>query len=120
MFAIRMPVKPIFKVELNNNIPPVELKFALRAAARDKSLYFSPIPETITVENDGKKIEINTLGRWLFGTPGFAGHYRQQFDGNTVIVSLPEYEPAIKLIRAALEILKTQGVVKEYSVMVKS
>lgn len=47
------------------------------------------------VDAEDKKIAVNTVGRWLFGVPGFQGHVRIAPEGNTVTVYYPEQAPQI-------------------------
>ncbi len=47
------------------------------------------------VDIEGKKIAVNTVGRWLFGVPGFRGHVRIVPQGNTINVYYPEQAPQI-------------------------
>jgi len=43
----------------------------------------------------GKKIAINTVGRWLFGVPGFQGHVRIVPEAKTITIYYPEQAPEI-------------------------
>lgn len=47
------------------------------------------------VDEEGNKIVVNTVGRWLFGVPGFQGHVRIAPEGNTVTIYYPEQAPQI-------------------------
>jgi hypothetical protein len=47
------------------------------------------------VDADGKKIAVNTVGRWLFGVPGFQRHVRVVPEGNTLTIYYPEKAPKI-------------------------
>ncbi len=47
------------------------------------------------VDDEGKKIAVNTVGRWLFGVPGFQGHVRIAPEDNTVTIYYPEQAPQI-------------------------
>jgi len=47
------------------------------------------------VDAEGKKIAISTVGRWLFGVPGFQGHTRIVPENNTVTIYYPERSPQI-------------------------
>ena len=93
------------------HLSPYDFKFEVRAVARDIPEYFLEIrtfPE-VRGEANGQAIEINTLGRWLFGTPGYAGHYRQRIEGDTVVILVPPVDEAVELIKKALHILSAMG-----------
>jgi len=47
------------------------------------------------VDDEGKKIAVNTVGRWLFGVPGFQGHVRIVPEDSTVTIYYPEQAPQI-------------------------
>lgn len=51
--------------------------------------------EASGVDAEGKKIAVNTVGRWLFGVPGFHGHVRVVPEDNTVTIYYPEQTPQI-------------------------
>lgn len=66
------------------------LKHAIRAEAKKLPEYHKKISHPITVENEGEEIEVNTVGRWIFGVPSFAG--RASFMGgvkNKIIIKTP-------------------------------
>ena len=47
------------------------------------------------VEAKGKKIAVGTVGRWLFGVPGFQGHVRIVPEAKTITIYYPEQAPKI-------------------------
>lgn len=49
---------------------------AFRESAKSSQLYFLPVDNGgyCGRTDSGDEIKINTLGKWLFGTPGYAGH----------------------------------------------
>ena len=110
---VRMPLVPTFKVKLSNNISFTELKFAVRNAARDNSLYFKSI-EFDSFEWDGD-VDLSNFGRWLFGVKGFAGHWKNTpaDEDGWVEVRLPDLQEARELIQKALDDIKVQGIVRE-------
>ena len=73
---------------------PYEVKVRLRDMARRVTphIYFA----SVNVEGlEGRDVEVNNLGRWLFGIPGYKGHYTQRIMGREgkswrVLVALPE------------------------------
>ena len=83
------------------------VKIAIREAAKSLPLYRTPVefPDGPVYgrSDNGDKIPIDTFGRWLFGTPGFAGQCR--FDGFAphLIVRVPDMDEAEALIRQAVE-----------------
>jgi hypothetical protein len=46
-------------------------------------------------DSGGKKIAINTVGRWLFGVPGFRGHVRIVPERDIITIYYPEQAPQI-------------------------
>ena len=68
----------------------------VREKARSLPLYSETINcKAKGVEANGKKIAVNTVGRWLFGVPGFQGHVRIVPEKNTVTIYYPEQAPKI-------------------------
>ncbi len=64
--------------------------------ARALSQYNEQIScEASGVDAEGQKIAVNTVGRWLFGIPGFHGHVRIVPEDNTVIIYYPEQAPQV-------------------------
>lgn len=74
-------------------------KIYLRDVAKERvpELYHLPIETGICGQTDsGKEIPINTVGRWLFGTPGYMGHVRVDgWEGNLAKVELPKDSPSV-------------------------
>jgi len=74
-------------------------KIYLREIAKTKlsEFYFAPIETGIFGRTDsGEKIPINTVGRWLFGVPGYMGHIRvSNWEGNLAQVEFPADSPSI-------------------------
>ncbi len=85
------------------------LKFAIRHYAKKLPEYHLPIQligyenEPLTVKSDnGGKITINTLGKWLFGTPGYKGHIIvESFEKDKIVVKYPAQAPEV--VRTLLE-----------------
>lgn len=72
-------------------------KIYLRNVAKEvRCLYSLPIETGISGHTDsGKAIPIDTLGKWLFGTPGYMGHIRvSNWDGCDCKVEFPQNSPA--------------------------
>lgn len=62
---------------------------ARKLPAYDKA--FDSHDEGLT--NDGESIPVNTVGRWLFGVPGYEGHARIVAVGNFVNIYFPKDLP---------------------------
>ena len=56
--------------------------------------------------NDGKEIAIDTVGRWLFGVPGYEGHIRIVSEGNKVMLYYPKESP--KVVHELISSLKEE------------
>jgi len=56
------------------------------------------------IDKQEANIKVNTLGRWLFGVPGFDSHIRIVPQGGNVVLYYPEKSP--ELIEAFLHELK--------------
>jgi len=67
------------------------------AKARLPELYHAPIETGISGRTDsGEEIPINSVGRWLFGTPGYMGHVRvSNWEGDIANVEFPADSPSI-------------------------
>jgi hypothetical protein len=66
----------------------------LQEKARQTEEYNQPIDNwQIGKDKEGNEIQINTLGRWLFGVPGYDGHIRISTDGTIIAVHYPS-EPS--------------------------
>lgn len=46
-------------------------------------------------DNQGKEIAVNTVGRWIFGVPGFQGHIRIVPVGTKVMLHFPQKSPQV-------------------------
>jgi len=72
-------------------------KLYLRAVAKDRlaDLYHQPIEIGISGRTDtGREIPINSVGRWLFGTPGYMGHIRvSNWEDRDAAVEFPRDSP---------------------------
>ena len=114
---IRMSLEPTFRVKLSNQLQYTELKFAVRSTSKENPLYFEPVDISNKMReiNIEPEVEINNFGRWLFGVKGFAGHWKNTptDENGWVEIFLPNVKEAKELIKNSLEILKTQGLIKE-------
>jgi hypothetical protein len=87
-------------------------KVYLRNVAKSEvsELYNAPIEIGISGRTDtGEEIPINTVGRWLFGTPGYMGHVTVfNWEGHVANVEFPKDSPSvvhelIRRLKAAVE-----------------
>ncbi|MCC6639058.1 hypothetical protein IT409_00700 [Candidatus Falkowbacteria bacterium] len=46
-------------------------------------------------DKEGNKIKVNTVGRWFFGVPGYAGHVRIVPSGNNVSIYFAKEAPKV-------------------------
>lgn len=77
----------------------------LHEAARKMANYNTQINcDANGVDNQGVQIRVNTLGRWLFGVPGFESHLRIVPQGANVVIYYPEKSP--ELVDTFLQELK--------------
>ena len=60
--------------------------------------------------DDGKKIKVNTVGRWLFGVPGYDGHIRIVSDNNKILLYYPKKSQGIihEFIASLIEAVETK------------
>jgi len=74
-------------------------KVYLRNVAKGRlpKLYHTPIETGISGHTDsGEEIPINSVGRWLFGTPGYMGHVRvSNREGDVANVEFPADSPSV-------------------------
>lgn len=90
-------------------------KIFLRDVAKNqvRALYFKKISCDITGKtNSGDAISIDTVGKWLFGAPGYMGHIRvSNWEGRDCKVEFPQNAPAevkdlIDAVKAEVESIK--------------
>lgn len=88
------------------------IKVAIRQIAKRLPEYHLPIKNEflpMTVEQDGKEIKVNTLGRWAFGVPGYAGHLVfEGFNFDQIVIYYPKGSPKelLELLEKAIKSLK--------------
>jgi len=74
----------------------VTTKVFIHEAARGLPLYHQSIKCRIKGEDKkGKKIAVDTVGRWLFGVPGYAGRVRVALSGDKVHLYYPQQSPKV-------------------------
>lgn len=112
MKKLKLPARTIAEVKMEfpiKNKWGYGLKIAIRNVAKTLPLYRTPveIKPLVTGKSDkADKIPINTLGRWLFGVPGYAGHIRVMGGEDNVSVHCPDVVEVKKLITNSVEILE--------------
>lgn len=69
----------------------------LREEAKSIASYHLAIESGISgVTDEGEEIPINSVGRWLFGTPGYKGHIRVDNQaGREVKLAWPAQAPSV-------------------------
>ncbi|OIN91208.1 hypothetical protein AUJ42_02040 [Candidatus Collierbacteria bacterium CG1_02_44_10] len=88
----------------------VTAKVFISEAARKLSLYDQPIKcDAKGQDSKSKKIAVNTVGRWLFGVPGYEGHVRVVPANDKVLLYYPKESPKVvhELIASLKEAVET-------------
>jgi hypothetical protein len=86
-------------------------KVFIHEIARQLPFYNQSIKCRIKGEDKkGEKIAINTVGRWLFGAPGYAGRVRVALSGDKVLLYYPQGSPKVvhELIASLKEAMETK------------
>jgi len=81
-------------------------KLLVRDAANKTQWYYLPVvlvPDVQGRSDTGEVVEVNTLGRWLFGVPGYQGNARFIGWPDVPYVELPEGCPD-EVINGLLEL----------------
>jgi hypothetical protein len=74
----------------------VTAKVFTHEQARKLPLYDQPIKYDVKGQDkEGKKIAINSVGRWLFGVPGYEGHIRVVPADDKVLLYYPKESPKV-------------------------
>ncbi len=77
----------------------------LHEIARKLPIYHQPIEcEAVGKDGEDAEIKIKTVGRWLFGVPGFDGHLRIVPNGTNVTLYYPGSAP--QLAQVLVHVLK--------------
>ena len=85
-------------------------KVYVHERARALSLYDEAVKcEAKGESKDGKKIAVDTVGRWLFGVPGYDGHIRIVPSDNKVQIYYPKESPKVvhELVSSLKEAVET-------------
>lgn len=101
--SIQLPVFPAELSQLPETIVTISLNKPLGMAARviatEAAKTLLSYHLAVSCSASGKDlrtqapIAVNTLGRWLYGVPGYDGHIRIVADGNDVHLCYPEHAP---------------------------
>ena len=74
----------------------VTAEIFINEITRKLSMYNQPIKCSANgKDTKGKKIAVNTVGRWLFGVPGYGGHIRVVPSADKVLVYYPNKSPKV-------------------------
>jgi hypothetical protein len=82
----------------------------IKEKARTLPLYDQPVKCNAHGESkDGKKIAVDTVGRWLFGVPGYEGHIRVVPALGKVSLYYPKESPKVvhELVSSLKETVET-------------
>jgi len=84
-------------VEINAQKPlGLTAQVYIHEVARKLPLYNQEIScDAVGKDKEGNKIAVDTVGRWLFGVPGYAGHFRIAPSGNMVSIYFPKESPKV-------------------------
>jgi hypothetical protein len=114
--VLRLPARGIPVERLIFDAPNLwayNLKIILREACKNLPEYWIPIeiePKVTGLSPDGKQIPINTLGRWIFGTPGYKGNCNFLGGEKQITIQFPSGLPgeALEMFKKAVEKLKEE------------
>jgi hypothetical protein len=68
----------------------------IHEVARKLPLFVQEIDcDAVGQDKEGNKIAVNTVGRWLFGVPGYAGHSRIALSGDKISIYFPKESPKV-------------------------
>lgn len=110
MKKLNLPTRvsfPKIKIIFPQTNPPLghDTKMRLRSYAKRNALYRIPVEVNplVTGRNDaGEEIAIDTLGKWLFGVPGYKGHINVlPYEEEIVIEVCTDLPEAIELLTDA-------------------
>ena len=90
-----LPLTQMIEIDVGRSLG-VTAEVYIKEAARKLPEYNTPL-NTWQVGHDlnNNEIAVNSLGRWLFGVPGFSGHSRISTNGNKINVHYPNQPPEI-------------------------
>lgn len=97
-------------IKFPNSVMPLDMRLDIQASkplgvtakvftqeqARKLPLYDQPIECNANGQDkEGKKILVNSVGRWLFGVPGHNGHIRVAPANDKVLLYYPKKSPKV-------------------------
>lgn len=79
------------KIEIQTAQPlGIGARILVEESAQKLEPYQTPVRSDLQgKDRSGKPIEVNTLGRWLFGVPGINPHIQISAQGNTLTLRYP-------------------------------
>jgi len=93
--SINLPLDRVEIIFTSKNLGLISNVF-IHEIARRLCLYNQPIRCDIRGRDDqNKKIAVNTVGRWLFGVPGYGGHLRVVPGNDNIMLHYPEKSPKV-------------------------
>jgi len=104
-----MPLDMLVDIQVSKPLG-LTAKVLVHERARTLPLFEQPIKcEAKGESKDGKKIAVDTVGRWLFGVPGYEGHIRVVPAQDKVSLYYPKESPKVvhELIEALKEAVET-------------
>jgi hypothetical protein len=104
-----MPLDMLVDIQVSKSLG-VTAKVFTQEQARKLSLYNQPIKHDASGQDkEGKKILINSVGRWLFGVPGYNGHIRVVPADDKVLLYYPKKSPKVvhELISSLKELIES-------------
>lgn len=88
-----LPIDGVIDIDMPKALG-LTAKVLIHERARKLEFYNQPIDCDIEGQDkNGKKIAVNTVGRWLFGVPGFDGNIRISTENEKVLIHYPKEAP---------------------------
>jgi hypothetical protein len=99
-----MPLDAVVEIQVPKPLG-VTAKVLIHERARKLPLYNEKIKCDVKGQDkNGKKIAVNTIGRWLFGVPGYEGHIRISSVDDIVSVYYPK--KSLKVVNELINSIK--------------
>jgi len=104
-----MPLDMLVDIQVSKPLG-LTAKVLVHEKARTLPLYDQSVKcDAHGESNDGKKIAVDTVGRWLFGVPGYEGHIRVVPADDKVLLYYPKESPKVvhELVSSLKETVET-------------
>lgn len=104
-----MPLDMLVDVQAPKSLGLTATVF-IQEKARRLPLYDQPVKcDASGQSKDGKEIAVDTVGRWLFGVPGYEGHIRIVAADDKVSLYYPKESPKVvhELVSSLKEAVET-------------